>query len=706
MYKLKELENALKRPKNIITSFALLIGVASLFRGLDPIRALLGAAAVALLIPVVIMGVNRLIRLLIFSRRPVEMSLNPTDLPTKYKVEPTLRMLKNHAGKLEIIGRTCFRWLCGEGEKTFQTDPESFLIEKQRIQRLALDAIRAGSEIHFILQNPNISLPQFNAEENTLLRKHLEAAINSHNEIVKKLRTNEKKRFTLSFFNSAVENSMVRLSKDDKVIRFVFDISVGFKSTGRVSKPTLIVRPDADVFFKDVMKEFDHVTLNAIHAEQLQKEKENAEKRADSLIQQYSHHSSQRQDRSGSLASKAAELFLADRQGVTGVPPVSIQILVTNHCTTFCTMCSHFQLPSHNNRRNELTRGELNCIFQWITDLGTKSIILSGGEPLARQDIFELLRDGKDKGLHIGLLTNGIVSEGRRLTSDQAKVISETCSWVQVSLDSFNKETYAKIRKGSSNHFETVLSSLASLKTNGVKNVEICFTIQQDNYHEINKDLPGLVNSLLPAGVPVRFKIAHGPTSPNSDFICTTEQWKSVITNLPDNNDRFNSQYLRSMIHEEFFDSDGLAQGVPLRKKMIVYQTKGYTCQAIQLTCLIDPYGYVYPCCYLFDDNNATSSIRDQYRIDSLRDKKLGIVTCEPGRNLLAEIWFKNERLKILRRDVLPVDTQACYYCTRHAYQNEYLNELQQILKDRPHHGLAEKLASLPTSNSKEAIWI
>lgn len=512
----------------------------------------------------------------------------------------------------------------------------------------------------------------------------------------------------MSFYNKTIERSMVCLKQDsNQPIRFIYDLSIQFKepetSIDHVAKPFLIFpfKSHENTVFT---KEFKSILRYAIPIKKFDEEKEKGLKEVDLLIRKYPRHSHSplRKDDSKFLSTIAARYFLAENDSTIKVPPVSVQLLVTNQCTTKCKMCDHFKLFKP---KDELTKDEVFYTLECIKAIGTTNVIISGGEPLARPDIFEILKYGKNINLNIGLLTNGVKKDGNSLNISEAKVISEMCSWVQLSIDSFNRDTYRLIR--GDNYLEIVLESLNNIVKAGFKDIEVCFTIQKDNVDEINSNsFPESVNKLLPPSIPVRFKFAHGP-SVDRDFLCPKDKLVGVVQEFQIRNPRFNFEYLSSMIESGYFDYEGLSQGNPLKKRMIQYEAKGYKCHALRLTCKIDSNGDVYPCCFLFDDNCADSKLRNNYRLGSLRSQNTHrVMPPSLHENVLANIWYKSEKLRGYRNVVLPVDTEACNYCTRHFYQNEFLNELNDVFNRYRRYGIVEKQINDGKNNSTYAFWV
>jgi molybdenum cofactor biosynthesis enzyme MoaA len=242
-------------------------------------------------------------------------------------------------------------------------------------------------------------------------------------------------------------------------------------------------------------------------------------------------------------------------------------------------MCDHFKLYNDDfHRKNELTLTELQYTLDCIRDLGTTSVIFSGGEPLARNDFFEILRYGHSIGLRAGILTSGVMRDYKCLSLDEAKIISDMSSWIQLSIDSFDSATYNKIRQHeeSKKVLDIALDSVNALARTGFKDIEVCFTIQKDNIQEV-AEISDALSRLLPPTVPIRFKFVHGPDA-GRDFLCSVPQLEEAIRNLPRNPDRFNSKYIISMMEGGYFNFDGLSHGVPLKHKMLEYNQLEYTC--------------------------------------------------------------------------------------------------------------------------------
>jgi MoaA/NifB/PqqE/SkfB family radical SAM enzyme len=349
--------------------------------------------------------------------------------------------------------------------------------------------------------------------------------------------------------------------------------------------------------------------------------------------------------------------------------------------------------------------------------LGTKTVVFSGGEPLAHGRLGDILHYASgDCSLRIGMITSGVSQDAKSnahepVSDELARTIAASCDWVQLSIDSFNPQTYRDIRgaevKIPKESIEKLSREMGS--SGSEKRLEICYTIQKKNVDRLEEDLESM-NALLgtESNVTVRFKIAHGPENGRDRFVPDAEQLERISGTLKEamglsHASRFNIPYLIDSIGDRQKIRD-VSDGKPVESRMWHnYRQKNYLCYIMRLFCFINANGDVYPCCFLFDDNHAESRIRDRYKIGTLRF--LAEVTEQ--NNPLAQLWYENSIWDVHRRSPLPVDSEACSYCTRFFYQNELLNEFVCLLKKYDRYGLADRFErDVAGGPQKEAYWL
>ena len=69
-------------------------------------------------------------------------------------------------------------------------------------------------------------------------------------------------------------------------------------------------------------------------------------------------------------------------------PILSLRITITNRCNVNCIYCHHDGMKSS---KNEMTPDEIHKISQIAKRIGVRKMRLSGGEPLVRKDIAEIV---------------------------------------------------------------------------------------------------------------------------------------------------------------------------------------------------------------------------------------------------------------------------------------------------------------------------
>lgn len=161
-------------------------------------------------------------------------------------------------------------------------------------------------------------------------------------------------------------------------------------------------------------------------------------------------------------------------------PILSLRITLTNRCNVNCIYCHHDGMRSS---KNEMTPDEIYKICQIAKRIGVRKIRLSGGEPLIRKDIVEIISKISSIGFNdISITTNGILLE------KYAKDLKEAgLDRVNVSLDTLNPETYEFITK--KDYLEAAKRGILKSVEVGLYPVKINMVIMRDiNEHEI-KDM-------------------------------------------------------------------------------------------------------------------------------------------------------------------------------------------------------------------------
>ena len=143
---------------------------------------------------------------------------------------------------------------------------------------------------------------------------------------------------------------------------------------------------------------------------------------------------------------------------VFGRPLRSLRLSVTDRCNLRCSYCMPEQDYVWLPREDVLTFEEMAGLTGYFTDLGVDRVRLTGGEPLLRRDVPELIRllRQNQQVTDIALTTNGI------LLADQAEALYEAgLHRVTVSLDTLRPERFLQLTRR--NEHARVLEGIESV---------------------------------------------------------------------------------------------------------------------------------------------------------------------------------------------------------------------------------------------------
>lgn len=121
-------------------------------------------------------------------------------------------------------------------------------------------------------------------------------------------------------------------------------------------------------------------------------------------------------------------------------PIISLRISITNRCNVNCFYCHHDGILP---QKYEMTPEEIHRIAQVARNIGVRKIRLSGGEPLIRDDIVEIV----SKIASIGFKDVSITTNGTFLDKYADSLVEAGLNRVNVSLDTLKPETYRFITK-------------------------------------------------------------------------------------------------------------------------------------------------------------------------------------------------------------------------------------------------------------------
>lgn len=148
-------------------------------------------------------------------------------------------------------------------------------------------------------------------------------------------------------------------------------------------------------------------------------------------------------------------------------PPLHIRIKPTNVCCHRCRYCAYrspdLALGGGMDTRHTIPREKMLEIVEDVIAMGVRAVTFSGGgEPFCYAHLAETARRLAESPVRFAALTNG-----SRLEGEAAEIFARHASWVRVSMDGWDGESYARYRDVSNLEFGRVLGNIEQFKALG-----------------------------------------------------------------------------------------------------------------------------------------------------------------------------------------------------------------------------------------------
>jgi radical SAM protein with 4Fe4S-binding SPASM domain len=299
--------------------------------------------------------------------------------------------------------------------------------------------------------------------------------------------------------------------------------------------------------------------------------------------------------------------------------PLVVSWNVTLKCNLKCAHC--YINASETKLRDELSTDAAKMLIHQIVEVSRPLLILSGGEPLLREDIYEIIRYGADRGLRMGMGSNGMLIDDE-ITRRLENAGMET---VAISLDSSIPEQHDKFR-GVKGCWEHAINAIKSLKKSSIQ-VQVNSTVAQQNYDEVD-DIMLLAEDLGVENFHLFFLVPTGRGTDIEDI--TPRMYEDMITSTLAKITKYKLNVKPSCAPQ--FMRIAKEQGVDMSRWV-----RG--CMAGLYYCRIYPSGEVTPCPYM------------PLKLGNIRERSF------------RDIWFNSEVFKALRDfDQLKGKCELCEY--------------------------------------------
>ncbi|MCP4983561.1 MAG: radical SAM protein [Gammaproteobacteria bacterium] len=203
-----------------------------------------------------------------------------------------------------------------------------------------------------------------------------------------------------------------------------------------------------------------------------------------------------------------------------------LAVNLTRRCNLACAHCYLDAETLKQGGADELQTAEVNKLLDQVASRGTDTmVVLTGGEPLLRRDLEEMVTHGSELGLSMVIGTNGVALTDRRVKSLQAA----GAMGVGISLDSLDPVRHDEFR-GYPGGWEKTLAGMEACRRNGLP-FQVHFSVTEENADEIGAmiDFAASVGAHV---LNVFFLICTGRGESMSDI--TPERYERVLEELVD----------------------------------------------------------------------------------------------------------------------------------------------------------------------------
>lgn len=248
-----------------------------------------------------------------------------------------------------------------------------------------------------------------------------------------------------------------------------------------------------------------------------------------------------------------------------GATPLSVTHYITYDCNYRCEYCNLWK-----ENAEEMSTDEIKRMIDEFSEAGTERMGFTGGEPLLREDIGEVVSYAKKKGMITTLCTNGELLPKK---VDELRDLD----LVQISLDG-RKETHEKYRTGS--NYQNVLKSIDVARENGIE-VVTSTVLTKESLKDVEYILDlSEEKNFKPSFMPIyNFSLA-GEVEEN---LPRKEEMKRGVKKILEAKKEgykvFNSKTLLEHVKENWPDFNNCS-----------------ICAAARLFCIVDTNGDVCPC--------------------------------------------------------------------------------------------------------------
>lgn len=299
--------------------------------------------------------------------------------------------------------------------------------------------------------------------------------------------------------------------------------------------------------------------------------------------------------------------------------------LVFWELTARCNLtCKHCRAEAQDHFvAGELSTEEILSVARDIRECADPIMILTGGEPLVREDIFDIASECSTMFSRVALATNGTLVDD----AVAAKIVASGIQKASISLDGSCAATHDEFR-GLSGSFDAALRGFDAMRAAGLP-VQVNVTVARHNLHELEDILKLAVDHgsdafhvfvLVPVGCGAEI---------SDDVRLSPEEMDTVLRWLFDKSielrDKLHIKATCAPQYYRIMHEAARKEGIELRSQSHGMHAMTRGCLAGSAVCFISRTGDVQPCGYL------------PVKVGNVRETKFG------------EIWQESSEFNALR---------------------------------------------------------
>jgi MoaA/NifB/PqqE/SkfB family radical SAM enzyme len=301
--------------------------------------------------------------------------------------------------------------------------------------------------------------------------------------------------------------------------------------------------------------------------------------------------------------------------------PYSASFFVTNECNLHCSYCPYLTFD-----KKILSLSEIEYLFAKLYKIGIRRLGLSGGEPLVRKDIGEIIHLAKRTGFYVTLNTNLLLYSKLKNKLDK----------VDFFFTSLDGDENSHIKNRGKNSYTGVLDAIDDILQSGKNVVPIC-VVTEDNLDQ----MPILLKQADEHGFRMHFQSAC--TNPetnnkNSDTILLNKKfqqfWKELLKAKESGGSISNSKkFIEFMINWK--DHSKTAIYDPSKR-----------CAAVNGYLFINPQGQAFPCPGVIKKTKSLNLLKNDWVYGFY--EKIPCSTCKIGPMLEFNLLFEHPASSVI----------------------------------------------------------